>query len=54
MVKKEKISADDKAGTLGRIITSTDMEGQASRADLVVEAATENLDLQTQDIQGSG
>ena len=45
MVKKEKISEDDKANTLSNITTMTDMKSGVSNADLVVEAATENLDL---------
>jgi len=45
LVAKEKISADDKAATLARLKTSTEMHGAVSDADLVVEAATERLDL---------
>ena len=45
MVKKERISENDKANTLANITTLTDMKSGVSNADLVVEAATENLDL---------
>jgi len=45
MLAKERISEADKAATLGRLHTSTDLKTAASSADLVVEAATENLDL---------
>ena len=44
-VKKERISADDQAATLGRIATATDLVRGVEDADLVVEAATENADL---------
>lgn len=44
-VKKELISDEDKAATLGRITTQTSMDQGVGEADLVVEAATENLDL---------
>ena len=45
MLAKEKISEADKAATLDRLKTSTDMKAALISADLVVEAATENLDL---------
>ena len=45
MVKKERISEADKAATLANITTYTDMKAAVSDADLVVEAATENVDL---------
>ena len=45
LVAKERISAEDKAATLARLSTSTEMRGAVSDADLVVEAATERLDL---------
>ena len=45
MVKKERISEADKAATLANITTYTDMKSAVSDADLVVEAATENVDL---------
>lgn len=45
MVKKEKISEADKAATLSNITTSTSLDEAAANADLVVEAATENIDL---------
>lgn len=44
-VKKEKISTETKQETLGRIESFTDLKQGISSADLVVEAATENLDL---------
>lgn len=44
MVKKERISASEAAVALGRIQTSTDM-ATVGGAELVVEAATENVDL---------
>ena len=45
MVKKEKISEDDKNATLGNITTFTNMEEGVKGVELVVEAATENVDL---------
>jgi len=45
MVAKEKISEDDKKRTLANITTFTNLEDGVKNADLVVEAATENLDL---------
>ncbi len=45
MVAKEKISAADKEETLGNITTFTDTQKGVKNVDLVVEAATENLDL---------
>ena len=45
MVKKEKITEDDKENTLSNISTYTDMKDGVASADLVVEAATENVDL---------
>lgn len=47
MVKKEKITADDKAQALSRITTSTSYDA-LSQAQLVIEAATENRDLKLQ------
>lgn len=44
-VKKELLSEADKAASLGRITTFTDMANGIKDRDLVVEAATENLDL---------
>jgi len=44
MVVKEKISATDKADTLANLQTATDLSAAAD-SDLVVEAATENVDL---------
>ncbi|WP_430467916.1 3-hydroxyacyl-CoA dehydrogenase family protein [Winogradskyella ouciana] len=45
MVAKEKISEADKAETLGNIETFTDSGYGVQNVDLVVEAATENIDL---------
>ena len=45
MVAKEKITIDDKANTLNNIKTTTDFEFGVKDSDLVVEAATENVDL---------
>tara|TARA_B110000008_G_scaffold262759_1_gene285502 strand:+ start:13254 stop:14144 length:891 start_codon:yes stop_codon:yes gene_type:complete len=45
MVKKEKITEADKANTLANITTYTDMNTGVKGVDLVVEAATENIDL---------
>jgi 3-hydroxybutyryl-CoA dehydrogenase len=44
MVKKEKISEDDKTAILGRISTTTDLKEMES-VDFVVEAAVERQDL---------
>lgn len=44
-VKKEIISPEDKMETLERIATSQSIADGVKNADLVVEAATENLDL---------
>jgi len=45
MVAKDKISAADKEETLNRLSLHTDMASAIANADLVVEAATENVDL---------
>lgn len=45
MIAKEKISTSDKDNTLGNITSFTDLQKGVSNADLIVEAATENLDL---------
>ena len=45
MVAKEIITESNKAETLGRIATSTNLATAVSNAELVVEAATENVDL---------
>jgi 3-hydroxybutyryl-CoA dehydrogenase len=45
LVAKERISAEDKTATLSRLTTSTEMHGAVADAQLVVEAATERLDL---------
>lgn len=44
-VKKELIDEAAKKAALGNITTATDMAAGVSNADLVVEAATENVDL---------
>lgn len=45
MVRKEKISEQDKANTLERLTHTTDLAGGVRKAELVVEAATERIDL---------
>jgi 3-hydroxybutyryl-CoA dehydrogenase len=45
MIKKEKITDADKATALGRICQSTELAQAVKTADLVVEAATENVAL---------
>jgi 3-hydroxybutyryl-CoA dehydrogenase len=45
MVTKEKITEADKASTLANIATFTDLAAGVANAHLVVEAATENVDL---------
>ena len=44
-VAKEKMTAADRDSALARIATSTDLAAGVKQADLVVEAATENVDL---------
>ncbi|MEZ5015773.1 MAG: 3-hydroxybutyryl-CoA dehydrogenase [Flavipsychrobacter sp.] len=44
-VAKGKLSEEDKTAALGRIATFTDMAEAVKAADLVVEAATENVNL---------
>jgi len=44
-LSKGLISEDAKSQTLGNIETTTDMKSGVANADLVVEAATENIDL---------
>ncbi len=45
LVAKEKIDAAKKASTIANITTFTDTKEGVSNADLVIEAATENVDL---------
>ena len=45
MVSKEKISEEDKNSTLLNITTNTDLTSAVKGADLVIEAATENVDI---------
>ena len=45
MVKKERITESEKMNTLANISTYTDINLGVKGADLVVEAATENIDL---------
>lgn len=45
MVSKEKITEADKSETLGNITTFTSIKDGVQNTDLVVEAATENLNL---------
>lgn len=44
-VSKELISEDDKNAALGRLTTSTELKSSVENADLVVEAATERVDI---------
>ena len=45
MVRKERITEGDKLATLGGITTYTDMKQGVAGRDLIIEAATENIDL---------
>ncbi len=45
LVSKERITTADKEATMARLTFTTEMHGAVSDADLVVEAATERLDL---------
>ncbi len=45
MVAKGSLTEDEKAATLANITTNTDLSSAAANADLIVEAATENVDL---------
>jgi len=45
MVAKEKITNEEKINTLKNITTTTDFDSGVKESDLVVEAATENIDL---------
>lgn len=45
LVQKERITEEKKSETIDNIKTFTDLKSGVSSADLVVEAATENLDL---------
>lgn len=45
MVAKEKITTDNKKSTLANITTFTSIDDAIKNADLIVEAATENVDL---------
>lgn len=45
MLSKEKISKDEKDKTLANIVTSTDLAASVKGLDLVVEAATENMEV---------
>jgi len=45
MVSKEKISEEDKNSTLLNITTNTDLTSAVKGSDLVIEAATENVDI---------
>lgn len=48
MIAKEVIGETEKNLTLGNITTQTDIKKAAANADLVVEAATENVDIKLQ------
>ncbi|MEK4027688.1 3-hydroxybutyryl-CoA dehydrogenase [Pseudobacillus sp. FSL P4-0506] len=43
-VQKERMTSEEKAGIIGRISTSTDLQ-DANEVDLVIEAAVENMDI---------
>ena len=45
MLSKEKISKNEKEKTLANIVTSTDLATSVKGLDLVVEAATENMEV---------
>jgi 3-hydroxybutyryl-CoA dehydrogenase len=45
MVAKGSLTEDEKAVTLANITSNTDLSSAAANADLIVEAATENIDL---------
>lgn len=45
LIKKERITEAEKAGTIGNISTSVSLATVAPTSDLIVEAATENVDL---------
>lgn len=47
-VKKEAITEADKNTTLGRIATSTDLTAGTANADLVIEAASERMEIKQQ------
>ncbi len=44
-IKKGALTEDEKAATLGRLVPSTDLASGVAQAELVVEAATERVDL---------
>lgn len=46
LIKKEKMTAEQKAAALAKITTATDVAALKS-VDLIIEAATENLELKT-------
>ena len=45
MVQKEKITEQERASTLSNLSTFTNIQEGVKNAELVVEAATENVDL---------
>jgi 3-hydroxybutyryl-CoA dehydrogenase len=47
-VAKEQITAAQKDESLSRIVLSTDLAASVSQSELIVEAATENIDLKLQ------
>jgi 3-hydroxybutyryl-CoA dehydrogenase len=52
MVAKEKITVEQRDQTLSRIQTSTEIQASVQDATLVVEAATENVDLKLKIFKG--
>lgn len=52
MVAREKITTGDRDATLARIQTSTSIEASVADADLVIEAATEKVELKLRIFEG--
>lgn len=52
MVSKEKISSTDMESTLGRIRASSSLEDGVKEATIVIEAATENVELKLKIFEG--
>lgn len=45
MIAKEKLTAEEKEASLGRLNITTNLQSGVSAAELIVEAATENIEL---------
>ena len=52
MITKEKITEEDKKNTLKNITTYTEMNSAAKDSDLIIEAATENIDIKLDIFRG--